>query len=131
MSTMIEHDEPSPYEKATTARRVHLTVDVSNSALRRVRAGFNPALSEEVGHLKLLAAALITACERLKDREKPMLPTADQPPDLPASKMWEAIDEGAREAAVAITHIETGAMYAVKAATAVQYADKNVRPNVA
>jgi|SRR5580765_4523148 len=131
MSTMLQHDEPSQYEKDTRARTVHLSVDVSNSALRRVRAGFNPSLMEEVGHLKLLAAAFITACERLRDREKPMLPTADQPPDLPASQMWDAIDEGARDAALAITNMDTAAMYAVKAATAVPYADKNVRPRQA
>jgi hypothetical protein len=128
MSTMFDHDEPSQYEKDTTARTVHLTVDVSNSALRRVRAGFNPDLLPEVGHLQLLAAAFITACERLRDREKPMLPSQDEAANVPASTMWDAIDEGARQAAVAITHLETGCMFAVKAATAVPYASKNVRP---
>ena len=42
MSTMLQHDEPNEYQKATTARTVNLMVDVSDSALRRVRAGFNP-----------------------------------------------------------------------------------------
>jgi hypothetical protein len=127
MSTMLQHDEPNEYEKATTARTVHLSVDVSDTALRRVRAGFNPDHLTEVGHLHLLAAAFITACERMRDREKPILPSRDQAENVPASTMWSAIDEGARNAAIAITESETACMHAVKAATAVIYASKNVR----
>lgn len=127
MSTMLQHDEPNEYQKAVQSRTVHLTVEVSETALRRVRAGFNPDHLTEVGHLHLLAAAFITACERVRDREKPILPSPDQPENVPASTMWQAIDEGARNAAIAITHSETGCMYAVKAATAVVYASKNVR----
>ena len=85
-------------------------------------------MSTEVGHLHLLAAAFITACERLRDREKPILPSRDEAENVPNSTKWVAIDEGARNAAIAITHVETGCMYAVKAATAVIYASKNVRP---
>ena len=127
MSTMLNHDEPNEYQKAVHPRTVHLTVEVSETALRRVRAGFNPDHLTEVGHLHLLAAAFITACERLRDREKPILPSPDQPENVPASAMWAAVDEGARNANIAITHAETGCMYAVKAATAVVYASKNVR----
>jgi hypothetical protein len=127
MATMINRDEPDEYQKAATARTVHLTVDVSETALRRVRAGFNPDHISEVGHLHLLAAAFITACERIRDREKPILPTRDQPEDVPASHMWAAIDDGARNAAIAITEAENASMHAVKAATAVSYASKNVR----
>ena len=127
MSTMLQHEEPNEYEKAVRSRTVHLTVEVSETALRRVRAGFNPDHLTEVGHLHLLTAALITACERLRDREKPMLPQHGLPEDVPASHMWAAIDDGARNAAIAITEFETGCMYAVKSATAVMYASKNVR----
>jgi hypothetical protein len=127
MATMIQHDEPNEYQKAAMGRTVHLTVDVSDSALRRVRAGFNPDHLSEVGHLHLLAAAFITACERMRDREKPMLPQNGLPEDVPASHMWQAIDDGARNAAMAISESETACMHAVKAATAVVYASKNVR----
>ena len=127
MSTMLQHDEPNEYQKATQARTVHLTVDVSDTALRRVRAGFNPDHVTEVGHLHLLAAAFITACERIRDREKPMLPQNGLPEDVPASTMWAAIDDGARNAAIAISEAENASMHAVKAATAVLYASKNVR----
>ena len=127
MTTMLQHDEPNEYEKATTARTVTLMVDVSNTALRRVRAGFNPDQLMEVGQLHLLAAAFITACERLRDREKPMLPQNGLPENVPASTMWTAIDDGARNAAMAISETETACMHAVKAATAVVYASKNVR----
>ena len=131
MSTMLQTDEPSEYEKATKGRTVHLTVDVSDSALQRVRAGFNPDHITEIGHLHLLAAIFITACEKMRDRPKPMLPQDGLPEDVPASTMWAAIDEGARQAAIAITNIETASMYAVKAATAVPYASKNRRRDTA
>ena len=127
MSTMLQHDEPNEYQKAVQSRTVHLTVEVSETALRRVRAGFNPDHLTEVGHLHLLAAAFITACERVRDREKPILPSPDQPENVPASTMWAAIDDGARNAAIAISESETACMHAVKAATAVLYASKNVR----
>jgi hypothetical protein len=127
MSTMIQHDEPNEYQKASKGRTVNLMVDVSDSALRRVRAGSNTDQMMEVGHLHLLAAAFITACERLRDREKPMLPQNGLPEDVPASTMWTAIDDGARSAAIAISDAENACMHAVKAATAVTYASKNVR----
>ncbi len=64
---------------------------VSQAALDRVRASFNPSDKPRVDRIKLLAAALISEIE-----------------DGPSS----------REAALAVTNIEQGAMWAVKAATA-------------
>jgi hypothetical protein len=128
MATMLTDDEVRDYKKdSLKSHTVNLTLDVSESALRRVRAGFNPDKLMEVGQLHVLAAAFITMCEKLGDREKPMLPRDGMPEDVPASAMWAAIDEGARHAHIAITHVETGCMFAVKAATAVTYASKNVR----
>lgn len=64
---------------------------------RRVRASFNPSSNSGVDQIKAKTAALIDECEAMKasgDAEK------------------------ARCAALAQTHYETAAMYAVKAATA-------------
>ena len=94
MATMIQHDEPNEYQKAAMGRTVNLMVDVSDTALRRVRAGFNPDNLTEVGHLHLLAAAFITACERLRDREKPMLPQNGLPEDVPAHGFCFGEDQG-------------------------------------
>jgi len=127
MSTMLQYEEPNEYQKAVQSRTVHLMVEVSETALRRVRAGFNPDHLSEVGHLHLMAAAFITACEKMRDRPKPFLPQDGLPEDVPASTMWHAIDDGARNAAIAISESETACMHAVKAATAVMYASKNVR----
>jgi hypothetical protein len=129
MATMLTDDELEDYKKdSLKSHTVNLTLDITATALRRVRAGFNPDQLMEVGQLKVLAAALITMCEKLRDREKPMLPSQNEQENIPASKLWDAIDEGARDAAIAITNVETACMYAVKAATAVPYASKNVRP---
>jgi hypothetical protein len=126
MATMLTNEELEAQPRPTQARTVNLMVDVSDTALQRVRAGFNPDRITEVGHLHLLAAVFITACEKLRDRAKPMLPQDGLPEDVPASTVWAALDEGARQAAIAITNIETASMYAVKAATAVPYASKNM-----
>jgi hypothetical protein len=112
----------------TQSRTVNLMVDVSDTALRQVRAGFNPDKLMLVGQLHLLAAAFITACEKLRDQKKPMLPQDGLPEDVPASTVWAAVDDAALKAAVAITHSETACMYAVKAATALVYASKNRKP---
>lgn len=61
-----------------------------------VGTSFNPSGSSTVDKIKALAAELIDVCDELmEDRDRP----------------------GAREAALAITNIEQGAMWAVKAAT--------------
>jgi hypothetical protein len=111
---------------ATKSRTVTLTLEVSEKALHQVRAGFNPDRILAVGRYHLICAALITALDEIRNRDKPALIQGD----IPASKLWAAIDDGARQAALAITHIETACMYAVKAATAELYADKNFRRDV-
>lgn len=129
MPTMLTEEELEQQAADPTASRtVNLMVDVSDTALRQVRAGFNPDRLMQVGQLHLLAAAFITTCEKLRDQKKPMLPQDGMPEDVPASTVWHAIDEAARHSAVAITHAETACMFAVKAATALVYASKNVKP---
>lgn len=61
----------------------------------RVRTTFNPSANGDVDQLKQKTAELINACEKFKNGP-----------------------EQARCAALAQTHYETAAMYAVKAATA-------------
>lgn len=68
-------------------------VPISNSAADLVRMGFNPSGRGTVDTLKALGAALVTACEEQKG------------------------GTGAREAAIAITHVQTAVMFAVAAAT--------------
>lgn len=70
--------------------------DVSASAKDMVRATFNPSGLSSVDEIKLLAAALISRMEPIR----------------------EARGDGGRCAAIAITNIEQAAMWAVKAATA-------------
>lgn len=69
-------------------------VAISNDAAALVRMGFNPSTLREVDAIKALAAALVSACETMK------------------------AGPGGREAAIAITHAQTAAMFAVAAATA-------------
>lgn len=66
--------------------------EISKTAADAVRRDFNPSGSPVVAELKDLAAKFIALCEGLK-------PTAG------------------REASIAITQMETAAMWAVKAAT--------------
>ena len=129
MATMLTNEElQRDYpKKGTQSRTVNLMVDVSETALRRVRAGFNPDNVTEVGQIHVLAAAMITFLERLRDRPKPLIPDRDSPQDVPVSALHEAMEEAARHANLAITNLETGCMYAVKAATAEVYTNKNSR----
>lgn len=71
-------------------------VTISNSAAQLVRMGFNPSTLKPVDRIKALAAALASECEALRDAQ----------------------GNGAREAASAITHVQTASMFAVAAATA-------------
>lgn len=67
---------------------------VSATAKEAVRFSFNPSAIDRVATVKLLAAALIQECEEIRAEGK-----------------------AAREASIAITEIESAAMWAVKAAT--------------
>jgi len=68
--------------------------DASETALKMVRYQFNPSQRGDVADIKLAAAHLITLLERQKG------------------------GPGAREAAIAITHVQTASMFGVAAATA-------------
>jgi hypothetical protein len=72
------------------------TTTISNSAAELVRMGFNPSKLEQVDRIKALAAALVSECEAINNGVRP----------------------GGREAAIAITQIQSGTMFAVAAATA-------------
>lgn len=69
--------------------------DLSPTARDAIRLSFNPSGNEKVLRLKTLAAALITEYEGIRDAN-------------PAA---------AREAAVAITNLQTASMWGVLAAT--------------
>ncbi len=70
--------------------------NISPAAAELVRMGFNLSRLESVDRIKALAAALISECEVIRD----------------------ARGKGAREAAIAITEIQTASFFAVAAATA-------------
>ncbi|MDR6266556.1 hypothetical protein [Roseobacter sp. N2S] len=69
---------------------------INTSAMDIVRLRFNPSNLEQVDCIKSLAAALISQCEAIRDAGGP----------------------GAREAAKAITDVQSASMFAVAAATA-------------
>lgn len=122
--TDVELEEQARTD-ATKARTVTITFGVSESALRLVRAGFNPDRITAVGNLHLICAGIITALENIRDRDRPLVDLMDErSTDIPMSKLHQAIDDAARDASIAISHIETGCMYAVKAATSEVYTSK-------
>lgn len=77
------------------------TIALTNSALNRVRAHFNPSASPNVNNLKLLAAAFLAELERQQDSPPAAGPSA----------------HALREYATAATHMQTACMFAVAAAT--------------
>lgn len=70
-------------------------VPVSDTAMKTVRGGFNPSGMGTVDVTKSLSAALISHLEMLRDSD----------------------DCDAREAALAITHVQTACMFGVASAT--------------
>lgn len=68
--------------------------DISPTAADAVRLNFNPSHNDRINMIKLHTASLITLLEQIRD-ERP----------------------AAREAAVAITNVQTASMWAVLAAT--------------
>lgn len=70
--------------------------NITPTAAKLVRMGFNPSRLEPVDRIKALAAALVSECEAIH----------------------EAGGSGAREASIAITEIQGASMFAVAAATA-------------
>lgn len=70
--------------------------NVSATAKDAIRARFNPSNLGEVDEIKLLTGTLITKLEGIRDRDG---------------------GKAGREAAVAITNVQTASMWAVLAAT--------------
>lgn len=79
---------------------VEVPLSISDKSARRVRVAFNVSGSDAVTNVKQLCAAAMSSVEHLQ---------SDQSSD-------EA-RERARLASLAITHMEIGAMFAVKALT--------------
>lgn len=73
---------------------IPMDVYTSETAREAVRLDFNPQNRDRVTRIKMIAATLITECEILKGETS-----------------------AKREVNIAITNIETAAMWAVKAAT--------------
>ena len=76
----------------------HVLPDVSDTAKTAVRLGFNPSADKTVEKTKILAAALITECENIRNNANGHVQS--------------------RWAALGITTAEEASMWAVKAATA-------------
>lgn len=70
--------------------------NLSAAAKDAIRAKFNPSGLDEVSEIKLLTGTLITKLEGIRDRDG---------------------GKAGREAAVAITQVQTASMWAVLAAT--------------
>jgi hypothetical protein len=79
-----------------TAALPEHTIPITNDAATLVRMGFNPSQRPRVEAVKALAAALISHLQPLADVRGP----------------------GSREAAIAITHLQTASMFGVAAETA-------------
>jgi hypothetical protein len=96
--------------------KIRLSLELNEEAMDIVRGDFNPSRSPNVAYAKALAAALITMAQDSQDR--PLLPVSDGGAQHVANeRLNHALVRAIREAALAITHFETGAMFLVKAAT--------------
>lgn len=127
MTTMINDKPPTtlggiPVEEFSSSAkrgkryRVNLALEVNEEAADIVRADFNPSRNVNAGMIKLLSAVLITMAQDAQDR--PLLPTgSDDAKHVANERLNHALVRAIREAAIGITHIETGAMFLVKAAT--------------
>ena len=117
MSTMINEPAPTPADP-TKPVKFSFEQEASPTALLIVRHDFNPGKIDAVARLKLLAAALMTEAERLRDR--PLRHEVDSAGNAIAPNVNQNVRLRAaqRNAALAITHLEDAAMHLVKAATA-------------
>jgi hypothetical protein len=79
---------------------------------RIVQSGVNPSESDTVKEIKSLAAQLIDKCREISTKH------AMATLNPATSEVVETANAVMRHTSMAITHIETGAMFAVKAATA-------------
>ncbi|MEN9704705.1 MAG: hypothetical protein RLZZ393_584 [Pseudomonadota bacterium] len=114
----MDNTPPKPAVDTTKPIKFSFEQEASPSALLIVRHDFNPNMITDVARLKLLAAALMTEAERLRDR--PLMPETDAAgnPNVPNAARNARLIAAERNAALAITHLEDAAMHLVKAATA-------------
>lgn len=114
----MDKTPPKPVYDPTKPIKFSFEQEASPSALLIVRHDFNPGKHDAVARLKLLAAALMTEAERLRDR--PLLHDVDSAGNAIAPNVNQNVRLRAaqRNAALAITHLEDAAMHLVKAATA-------------
>lgn len=117
MSAM-DNAPPKPVYDPTKPIKFSFEQEASPSALLVVRHDFNPGMMTDVARLKLLAAALMTEAERLRDRELAPETDAAGNPNVPNVLRNTRLRAAQRNAALAITHLEDAAMHLVKAATA-------------
>lgn len=114
----MDNSPPKPVADPTRPIKFSFEQEASPTALLIVRHDFNPGMVTDVARLKLLAAALISEAERLRDRElSPETDTAGNP-NVPNAARNIRLRAAQRNAALAITHLEDAAMHLVKAATA-------------
>lgn len=91
-----------------TANLDNVSVNITDTAAKRVRMNFNPSTLPNVDRLKALAAAFMSECDRITIEM-----TVDQ--SIPN---YEAIKEMVyREMATAKTNIQSASHFAVSAAT--------------
>lgn len=106
--------------QADPTKPVSFTLEqtASPTSLLIVRHDFNPGRIDDVARLKLLAAALMTEAERLRDR--PLLHETDAAgnANVPNAQRNIRLRAAQRNASLAISHLEDAAMHLVKAATA-------------
>lgn len=95
---MFNNGEEKMNEDANVAEspRKMIAVNISTSAADAIRHKFNPSDRNDVATIKDLTGTLITFLESIRDRNNGL---------------------AGREAAVAITNIQTASMWAVLAAT--------------
>lgn len=86
--------EPTKYPEGTVAKTANLVI--SATAADAIRLKFNPSDLSDVAELKALTGAVITKMEGIRDRDG---------------------GKAGREAAVAITNLQTASMWCVLAAT--------------
>lgn len=129
-TTMLTPDEIAKAEPfdPTQPRTVTVELDLSETALLRVRSGFNPDMITDVGKMHMIGAAMITFLEKFY-LPVPPKPAEDAEPHVRLEwlRQHRLANEQNRHVSMAITSAEDATMYGVKAITTKPYADKNVR----
>jgi len=127
MLTTEEVEAAKAYDP-TTPRTVTVELPLSETALQRVRSGFNPDMITDVGKMHVLGAAMITFLEGFY-LPVPTKPADDAQPHERHMYLREfrLANEQNRHVSMAITAAEEATMFGVKAITTRTYASKNVK----